>query len=114
MGKLTPAITGKLVAFDSAPLIYYFEEHIEYLAAADELFNAISQGLTRGMTSILTLLEVLVKPLHSGRHDLAGDYRRIVCNTQEWHSIRLTKTSVNAQPNCELTISGYEPQMPYR
>ena len=82
MGKLTPAITGKLVAFDSAPLIYYFEEHIEYLAAADELFNAISQGLTRGMTSILTLLEVLVKPLHSGRHDLAGDYRRILCNTQ--------------------------------
>src|SRR5262249_23773861 len=64
------------------PLIYYFEEHIEYMAAADELFNAIHQGLARGMTSILTLLEVLVKPLRIGRHDLAGDYRRILCNTR--------------------------------
>jgi len=51
VGKLTPAITGKLVAIDSAPLIYYLEEHIHYLPAADELFSAIHQGLTRGMTA---------------------------------------------------------------
>lgn len=34
------------------------------------------------MTSVLTLLEVLVKPLRTGRRDLAGDYRRILCNTR--------------------------------
>jgi len=28
--KLTTAISGKLVAFDTAPLIYYIEEHPEY------------------------------------------------------------------------------------
>lgn len=44
MGKLTAAITGKLVAFDSAPLIYYFEEHIQYLAPADELSTQFIEG----------------------------------------------------------------------
>jgi hypothetical protein len=30
------------------------------------------------MTSVLTLLEVLVQPLRSGRLDLANEYRRIL------------------------------------
>ncbi len=57
MGKLTSIITGKLVAFDSAPLIYYLEEHPAYLSVADELFDAIDGGMARGMTSALTLLD---------------------------------------------------------
>jgi hypothetical protein len=39
VGKLTTLIDGKLVAFDTAPLIYYIEEHPEYLPLADELFD---------------------------------------------------------------------------
>jgi hypothetical protein len=31
VGKLTSLIQGKLVAFDSAPLIYYLEKHPRYL-----------------------------------------------------------------------------------
>lgn len=27
MGQLAPLITGRAVAFDTAPLIYYLEEH---------------------------------------------------------------------------------------
>ena len=56
MGQLTTLITGKLVAFDTAPLIYYIEEHPDYLTLADELFEAFDTGATRGMTSVLTLL----------------------------------------------------------
>ena len=41
MGKLSSLVEGKLIAFDSAPLIYYIEEHPEYLAVADELFDAL-------------------------------------------------------------------------
>ena len=66
------------------------------------------------MTSILTLLEVLVKPLRSGRHDLAGDYRRILCNTQGVAIYPIDQNICERAANCELTISGYEPQMPYR
>jgi predicted nucleic acid-binding protein len=69
------------VAFDSAPLIYYIEEHTDYLTLADELFDAIDQGQTRGLTSVLTLLEVLVKPLRDGRPDLADAYRQLLTNS---------------------------------
>ena len=78
MGKLTSLITGKLVAFDTAPLIYYIEEHPDYLPLADELFDAFDKGNARGMTSALTLHEVLVKPLRDGRRDLADRYREVL------------------------------------
>jgi hypothetical protein len=32
VGQLTSLIAGKLVAFDTGPLIYYIEEHPDYSA----------------------------------------------------------------------------------
>jgi predicted nucleic acid-binding protein len=82
MGGLTPVITGKLVAFDSAPLIYYVEEHPDYVVVADELFDAIDRGLAHGTTSVLTLLEVLVVPVREGQHDLADQYRQLLMTAE--------------------------------
>lgn len=74
MASLSSAITGKTVAFDTAPLIYYIEEHPTYLTVADELYQSFDEGLAHGMTSVLTLLEVLVKPFREGRQTLADEY----------------------------------------
>jgi predicted nucleic acid-binding protein len=82
VGKLTSLIEGKLVAFDSAPLIYYLEEHPRYLPLCNELFYAIREKRAFGLTSILTLMEVLVLPLRAGRESLASDYRRLLCHTR--------------------------------
>jgi predicted nucleic acid-binding protein len=82
VGKLTSLIEGKLVAFDSAPLIYYLEKHPRYLPLSREFFGAIGRQLTVGLTSILTLLEVLVVPLRAGRESLASDYRRVLNHTK--------------------------------
>ena len=81
MGKLTTAISGKLVAFDTAPLIYYIEEHPEYLSIVDELFGAFDSGYASGTTSVLTMHEVLVKPLRDGRQDIADKYREVLTNS---------------------------------
>lgn len=81
MGQLTTLITGKLVAFDTAPLIYYIEEHPDYLTLADELFSAFDTGLAQAVTSVLTLQEVLVKPLRDGSPDVADNYRQILTNS---------------------------------
>ncbi len=78
MGKLTPAIQGKLVLFDSAPLIYYVEQHARYSKLAEELFEAVDSGNARGGTSVLTLVEVLTKPLRDGRNDIAEKYRSVL------------------------------------
>ena len=81
MGQLTSLISGKLIAFDTGPLIYYIEEHPDYLSRADELFSALDSGAALGMTSVLTLQEVLVKPLREGRDDLAEKYRQVLTNS---------------------------------
>lgn len=66
------------MAFDTAPLIYYIEENLNYLPLVDELFDAIGSGDSSGITSVLTLQEVLVKPLREGRQDIADQYRDIL------------------------------------
>lgn len=78
MGRLTTTVTGKFLAFDTSPLIYYIEQHPQYSPITDDLFDAIHRGNTRAMTSVLTLLEVLVQPLRSARLDLAHECRRIL------------------------------------
>ena len=78
MGTLTGAIQGKLVFFDSGPLIYYVEQHPAYAEPAGELFEALDRGNARGLTSVLTLVEVMTKPLRDGRHDLAAEYRSVL------------------------------------
>jgi len=82
VGKLSSLVEGKLIAFDSAALIYYIEENPESLAVADELFDALDRESTRGMTSVLTLQEVLVKPLRDGRTDLADQYLDILTKSR--------------------------------
>jgi len=76
VGELTSTVTGKLVAFDTAPLVYYLEEHPQYVLLANELFEALDRGIARGISSVLTLAEVLVKRLRDGQPDLAEAYRR--------------------------------------
>ena len=45
MGKLTAAVSGNLVAFDTAPLIYYIEEHPDYLSVVDDLLAPSMLGM---------------------------------------------------------------------
>ena len=81
MGELTNLIAGKLVAFDTAPLIYYIEEHPDYLSIVDELFNAFDTGDALGITSVLTLHEVLIQPLRDGAQNIADKYREVLTNS---------------------------------
>ena len=92
MGALTELIRGGLIAFDSAPLIYYIEEHPTYLPKVDELFTAFDSNIARGMTSVLTLQEVLVKPFRENNLDIAREYVTILTNSHNnsLHAIDLS------------------------
>jgi predicted nucleic acid-binding protein len=78
VGKLTSAVARKFLAFDSAPLIHYIEQHPQYGPVTEDLFTAIDSGEARAVTSVLTLLEVLVRPIRSGSPDLARQYRELL------------------------------------
>ena len=78
MGKLTAVIQGKLVFFDSVPAIYFVEQNPVYSRATEDLFVAFDEARARGITSVLTLVEVLTKPFRDKREDLASEYRSIL------------------------------------
>ena len=107
MGRLTSVITGKALAFDTSPLIYYIEQHPQYLQVTDDLFNAIDSGDATGMTSILTLLEVLVQPIRSGRIDLANEYRQLLQRSRgiSLFSIVGATCEVFGPPACEVRMA---------
>jgi predicted nucleic acid-binding protein len=47
----------------------------------DVLFDAVDSGISRCVTSVLTLQEVLVHPLRQDRSDLATKYKEILTNS---------------------------------
>jgi predicted nucleic acid-binding protein len=70
-------IAGAQVALDTNALIYYVEEHPQYLDALEPVFGVIRDGLAIGHVATVTYMEVLVGPLRDGLAALADAYRGI-------------------------------------
>src|SRR3954465_743225 len=72
---------GQTVGLDTSPLIYYIEEHKDYIDSLDQFFYAVKDGKFRVVTSTVTLLEVLVYPLRRGDETLAHRYNDILLSS---------------------------------
>ena len=57
---------SKSVFLDTAPLIYFIEGHSSYQPILSHFFDFNDKGGFSLVTSSVTLLEVLVKPLREG------------------------------------------------
>lgn len=71
---------GRNVFLDTAPLIYFIEGHSEYQEVLSRVFDANEKKDFIFITSSITLLEVLVKPLKDGNTKLAEQYKNILTN----------------------------------
>jgi predicted nucleic acid-binding protein len=69
---------SKTVFLDTAPLIYFIEGHSAYQPILFRLFEFNDKGGFSFVTSSVTLLEVLVKPLREGQKAIAEQYRDIL------------------------------------
>ncbi len=69
-----------VVGLDTAIFIYHLEENPTYLPLTQILFNGIEAGEHRGITSALTLMEIIVKPLALGREAIARQYETLLAN----------------------------------
>src|SRR5215471_21280728 len=76
MTLLDDVPTGACVGLDSAPLIYYIEQHVQYHPMVQPFFeDRVQKGLNSTVTSVVSLAEVLVKPFVAARADLVQAYR---------------------------------------
>ena len=71
-------LASKTVFLDTAPLIYFIEGHSAYQPILSQLFDFNDKGGFSFVTSSVTLLEVLVKPLREGQKAVAEQYRDIL------------------------------------
>ncbi len=69
---------NKVLFIDTAPLIYFIEGHSEYQSKLEKLFESNDAGEFQFITSTITLLEVLVKPLREGQYKIAEQYQQIL------------------------------------
>ena len=68
----------KKLAIDTAPIIYFVEAHPVFDHIVTEIFQSIDAGEITGFTSVITLCEVITKPLSLQDTQLADRYRALL------------------------------------
>ncbi len=68
----------RVVAVDTNVFIYHLQQHPRYLPVTRDLLGAWERGSHRGVTSVVSLSEVLVKPLRESDHAAAEEYRNLL------------------------------------
>lgn len=71
-------LVGKIVGLDTMLFIYHIEDNPKYAAITERLFDTIEHGSCKAVTSILTLIELLIKPKREGNLIAVGDYRDMI------------------------------------
>lgn len=81
MGRLSERLGSiSVLGLDTAIFIYHFERHPRYLPLTQDIFSGIEAGLRKGVTSTITLMEIIVKPLALGRQDVTRKYEALLVN----------------------------------
>jgi len=68
----------KRVGVDTVVFIYHLEDHPRYARLTQPLFEAWEEGRTCGVTSVITLVELLVKPKRERKSDVAQEYLELL------------------------------------
>jgi predicted nucleic acid-binding protein len=79
----------KILGLDTSIFIYHFEAHPTYLPLTQALLSTIESGRHAGVTSGITLLEIIVKPLADGHHDIARKYETLISHFPNLNLINL-------------------------
>jgi predicted nucleic acid-binding protein len=98
---IADALSGvRRLGIDSAPIIYFVEEHPTYDACLLQIFQQIANGSITGITSVVSLCEVLVQPVKKGDTRLQQSYREVMEGSAHFEVLALE--SRHAEKAAEL------------
>ena len=87
--------------FDTAPIVYFIEEHKEFGKIADEIFKVIKDDSEyRPFSSVITLIEVLTQPLRKSKMEVVEKYRQFLLNSSNF--ITYSIDPIIAEKSAEL------------
>lgn len=89
--KLDTALQGiDRLYIDSAPLIYYVEQHVDFFAPMVQIVHHIESTSVQVFTSVIALTEVMVQPLRTDNTELAQEYHDILVARNELALVPVT------------------------
>jgi len=68
------------IGVDTPIFIYHFEGRTQFAGLAGVALDELAGGAFTGVTSVLTLMEIAVKPLQMRRPDVAEEYEVLLAN----------------------------------
>jgi len=74
--------SGDIIFLDTAPFIYFFEQHQDYFPALETLFNQLYETGAQAITSIITYIELTTLPARQGKNQLVRKYRDFLSNSE--------------------------------
>jgi predicted nucleic acid-binding protein len=88
MVKLKNALVGVTkLGFDTSPIIYFVEANPRYDALVAEVFRRISKATFVGITSAVTVTEVLVHPLKQKKTTLKQKYSNLLLHSANFNVV---------------------------
>lgn len=85
------AFRGGRIYLDANVFIYAVEGYPKYLGLCSEILSGIQSGAFRGLTSELTLAEVLVRPLREGASEVVAVYEELLQSRTSFDVIPVTR-----------------------
>jgi len=102
------------LAIDTAPVIYFTEEHPRYGPCVEHVFQAISDGAVTGVTSVITLTEVLIHPLREQNTSLAAQYRDLLLFSEHFLCLPIDPTIAEYAATLRASRIPFARLMPYK
>ncbi len=79
--ELLRSLQGEIIGIDTSPVIYFIEAG-RFSRVVEPVFKLIDKGECEGVTSTITIIEVLVQPYRIAREDLVKKYTEILLNAK--------------------------------
>lgn len=92
-----------LIALDTSVFIYHFEGHPLYRDLTAQILERIAAGHCHAVVSELTLLELIVRPLHLERHDVADEYEALLSHFPHLALVPITRLVVRRAASLRAT-----------
>ncbi|MBN2550481.1 MAG: type II toxin-antitoxin system VapC family toxin [Anaerolineales bacterium] len=95
MGSLFGRLSScQKLGLDTSVFIYHFEANPVYLSLTTEILKGIEVGHWKGITSVITLMEINVRPLRLGQPEIARMYEAILVHFPNLKIINLDRDVV--------------------
>lgn len=104
MAGITSALRAhQRVGLDTSVFIYHLEGTSRYAPCVASVFGELAYGSFQGITSVLTLMELTVKPLQLGRPDVADEYEVLLSNYPNLTIVDVDKATARSAAGLRAT-----------